>query len=184
VVDFDRVRAALSRLDLGGASQAQDLARDVQPLDAEGTLVDASERLWRDDAEQLPVVGPDGTLLGVLTRRDLLAAIDTELLRRNVMLAKVRWRDDAGTVTDFFELPRGQRLEQVQVPPGLVGRTLEQAALGRQRGVNVLAVVRHAPDGGSERFAPRAADLLADGDVLVVLGTEEAIDALRAEGGV
>jgi CIC family chloride channel protein len=184
VVDFDRVRAALSRPDLGGASQAQDLARDVQPLDAEGTLVDASERLWRDDAEQLPVVGPDGTLLGVLTRRDLLAAIDTELLRRNVMLAKVRWRDDAGTVTDFFELPRGQRLEQVQVPPGLVGRTLEQAALGRQRGVNVLAVVRHAPDGGSERFAPRAADLLADGDVLVVLGTEEAIDALRAEGGV
>ncbi|GIW71895.1 MAG: hypothetical protein KatS3mg102_1437 [Planctomycetota bacterium] len=179
VVDFEAAKAALGAPELQGVAVVADLGREVEPLRPEDSLVTASERLWRADMEELPVCDAQRVLLGAVTRRDLLAAIDSELLRRNVMLAKVHWRDDAGTVTDYFELPAGLRLEQLAVPQALVGKTLAQAALGRQWGVNVLAIVRHRADGSTERFAPRAADRLASGDVLVVLASAEAIEQLR-----
>ncbi len=166
-----------------GAAQprARTLARSIQPLRPEQTLLHASERLWQEQLEALPVVDPkaNGRFRGALSRRHLLATLDSELLRRNVMLAKVRWRSDAGEVTDFFELPPGMRLEQLPLPRALVGKSLADAELGHERRLNVLAVIRHTPEGRTERFSPHADDPLIDGDVLVVLGSAEAIEALR-----
>ena len=48
-------------------------------------------------------------------------------------------------LADFFELPQGQRLEQVPVPSSLENRTLAEADLRDEYGFNILAVVRPIP---------------------------------------
>ncbi|RME75032.1 MAG: CBS domain-containing protein, partial [Planctomycetota bacterium] len=160
---------------------ALEIARELEPLVPEQSLMSAIERLWHEEPEQLPVVDADGRLVGVLTRRDVLGVVDSELLRRNVLLAKVRWRSDAGSVTDFFELPSGYRLEQIPVPDRLVGKRLDEAGLGREHGAIVLAVLRRRSDGGLDRFVPRGADRFAPGDVLVVLGRQAALERLSVD---
>ncbi len=180
-IDFQAAKGAIGRTELEGFVVADDLAKPVPTLDPELSIVDANEALWHSEEDQLPVVDSgSGRFLGIHTRRDLLGAIDREILRRNVLLAKVRWRADEGTVTDFFELPMGQRLEQVAVPPPLEGKTLAEADLRSNYGFNVLAVVRPRPEGGADRFAPRGEDRLAAGDVLVVISTREAVEQFRA----
>jgi len=180
-VDLLRAKEAIGRSELDGLVVAGDLVEPVPTLDPDLSIVEANEALWRADQEQLPVVEREsGRVIGVLTRRDLLGAIDREILRRNVLLAKVRWRGDEGTVTDFFELPLGQRLEQVAAPRAHLGRTLAAADLRGEYGFNVLAIVRPRGDGGVERIAPGAEDVLRPGDTLVVIGTTEAVARFRA----
>jgi CIC family chloride channel protein len=179
-IDFQDAKQALDKPELQGVAIAADLVRPVPSVSPEATIVEANEALFRTDVEQLPVVDAEGRFLGVLTRRDLLAAIDREVLRRNVLLAKVRYRADEGTVTDFFELPIGQRLEQVPLPESFAGKTLADLDIRTKWGLNVLAVVRPLPDGGSQRFAPNAQDRVLSGDVLVVIGSREAVEAFKA----
>lgn len=182
-VDFQRAKTAFGREELDGLVVAGDIAEPVPTLDPDMTVVEANEALWHADQEQLPVVERGtGRFLGILTRRDLLGAIDREILRRNVLLAKVRWQADEGTVTDFFELPSGQRLEQVVIPRSLAGRTIAAADLRGVHDLNVLAIVRTRPDGGTDRLIPRAADVLETGDTLVVIATADAVERFRALG--
>jgi chloride channel protein, CIC family len=180
-IDFQSAKGAIGRTELEGLVVAEDLAKPVPTLDPDLSVVDANEKLWHAEEDQLPVVEMQtGRFLGILTRRDLLGALDREILRRNVLLAKVRWRADEGTVTDFFELPSGQRLEQVPVPPSLEGKTLADADLRSRFGFNVLAIVRPRPEGGADRFSPRGEDRLSAGDILVVIATRDTIEEFRA----
>jgi CIC family chloride channel protein len=180
-IGFQDAKSGFGKPELEGLAIAADLARPVPTLSPDASIVEANEALWRADHDQLPVVEPGGRFLGVLTRRDLLGAIDREILRRNVLLAKIRWRGDEGTVTDFFELPLGQRLEQVPVPDSYAGKTVAEVDLRGRFGFNVLAVVRPRDDGGVDRFAPQAQDIFVPGDVLVVIGTREAVERFKQE---
>jgi trk system potassium uptake protein TrkA len=80
---------------------------------------------------------------------------------------------------DYFELPEKHRLVQVDIPPSIVGRTVAESGLRNRFGVSVLAVKRLTREGLERRFVPGPADRLQQGDVLIVLGTEEAIAGLR-----
>lgn len=179
-IDFQDAKAAINKPELEGVAVAADFAKPVPTLSPDASIVDANEALWRTEYEQLPVVDSDGKFLGLVTRRDLLGAIDREVLKRNVLLAKIRYRAEEGTVTDFFELPLGQRLEQVPLPESMQGRTLAECNLREKHGLNVLAVVRPHPDGSHERFSPHGSDILVPGDALVVIGTREAVEKFKA----
>jgi len=78
-----------------------------------------------------------------------------------------------------LELPESHRLIELDVPPALEGLTVAEAAPRARFGISVLAVNRMGRDGVERRFAPGAADRFEHGDVLVVLGTEEAIARLQ-----
>ncbi len=179
-IDFQDAKAAIDKPELQGVAVAADLAHPVPALSPDASVVEANEALFRSDLEQLPVLDEEGRFLGIFTRRDLLAAIDREVLRRNVLLAKVRYRADEGTVTDFFELPLGQRLEQVPVPESFAGKTLAELDLRTTWGLNVLAIVRVLPDGTVQRFAPSGKDVVLESDVLVVIGSRDAVESFKA----
>ncbi len=184
-IDLHTVKAAIDAPELQGLVIAGDIARPVPSISPDASIVEANEALWRSEDEQLPVVDPEsGKFLGIVTRRDLLGAIDREVLRRNVLLAKIQWHGDEGTVTDFFELPAGNRLEQVTVPPALEWATVAQADLRGRHGLNVIAVVRRRDDGTTERLVPEPDLGLQPGDVLVVIGKKPDIQAFgRGPGG-
>jgi len=80
---------------------------------------------------------------------------------------------------EFLELPESHRLIEIDVPAALEGLTVAEAAPRARFGISVLAVNRMGRDGIERRFVPGPADRFEHGDVLVVLGTDEAIAKLQ-----
>lgn len=95
--------------------------------------------------------------------------IASVMIRPAVVSFLDRMLRQTDTTLRFEELP----IDEI---PGLAGKTLGTADLGRRTGLLVLAV--RGPDGGF-RFNPGASYQLAAGDVLVVFGTAEQLLVAR-----
>lgn len=181
VVDMQVVKKALAgRHDVGDVVVAADLAT-LPPVTAHpaDSLEAASDRFWSGDFDVLPVVASpvDPTFLGIVTRRDLLGAVDRAILRRNVLVARIRGRTAGSEFSELFELPARHRLESVPVPASLVGLTFGETDLRRRFGLNLLAVRRLSEDGREDRFVPTQDYRAEIGDFWVVLGRPEDIAA-------
>ncbi len=181
VVDLHDIKESMPERDLASLVIAEDLVSEIPFVTPEESLTSVNEKLWFRDLGQLPVVesADKRTFLGVVTRRDLLGAFDREVLQRNRLTARVRFGDDLSQM-GTFDLPEKHRLTQVEIPPQLAGRTVGEASLRQTFGVSVLAVKRLTRQGVERRFVPGPADRLEAGDVLIVLGTDEAIARLKS----
>jgi len=90
-------------------------------------------------------------------------------------------------IKDRVTISEDQTLAEVVVPPTFVGKSLHSLELRKKFSVNVISIRRTETvidDMGnpvkSERvFAPLPDDKLKQGDVLVLVGSDENIDALR-----
>ena len=73
-------------------------------------------------------------------------------------------------------------LSEIVVLPGsaLAGKTLAEANVGQQLGLEVLRIIR----GEEESIAPRASTVLAEGDVLLVEGSQEDILMIKDTAGI
>jgi len=92
------------------------------------------------------------------------------------------------TVVSFLEVTTGQpgielRLEEASIPAGstLAGRSLADARIPQRTGLVVLAVRR---GGGELLYNPGPETRLAAGDVMLVLGKQDQVTALRGYVGV
>jgi voltage-gated potassium channel len=96
--------------------------------------------------------------------------------RMAAMVTRPVVSDFLDTVTHGGELEF--RLHEMTIPAGspLAGRTLADAEIRLKSGALVLAI--HRADGGFS-LQPNAASVLGAGDVLVLVGTQEQIDALE-----
>ena len=184
VVDLHDIKETFPDKGLGSLVIAEDITTEIPCVTPEESLSSVNEKLWFRDLGHLPVVDTLETrrFLGIVTRRDLLGAIDREVLQRSRLVARVRTfseREGGGEV-DYFELPEKHRMTEIDVPPALAGRTIGESGIRSRYGVSVLAVKRRTRDGLERRFVPGSDDRFESGDVLIVLGTEEAIERLRA----
>ncbi|MDQ2970601.1 MAG: chloride channel protein [Acidobacteriota bacterium] len=181
VVDLHDIKEMLPERDISSLVIAEDLVSEIPFVTPNEPLTSVNEKLWFRDLGQLPVVdsAESRRFLGIVSRRDLLGAFDREILQRNRLTARVRFGDDLSQV-GYFDLPEEHRLLQVDVPPGIAGRTVAEASLRQRFGVSVLAVKRLTRQGVERRFVPGPGDRLEAGDVLIVLGTDEAISRLRS----
>jgi TrkA domain protein len=87
----------------------------------------------------------------------------------------------AGRVTDSaapLQRLEGLAIDWLTVPVGspLVDRTIAEAAVRKTTGASIVAIIR----GAETNAAPGPDDLLGQGDVLVTVGTPEAVDAFLA----
>ena len=161
--------------------RAADVAHPVQTALPEETLLDLSEKLWASDWGEVPVVepGPPPRLIGVVTRRILLGAMDREILQRDVLLTRVVRFESGGEGGDYLELPAGHRVEEVGVPVALQGKELDPGEVRRRWAVTILAVrkwssnlVEPVPAG----YVPNA------GDNLIVVALPASLTTFRAAG--
>jgi CIC family chloride channel protein len=180
-VDIHNIKESFPERDLSPLVIAADLMTEIPFATPGEPLTSVNEKLWFRDMGQLPVVDSAAgrRFLGVVTQRDLLGAFDSEVLRRNRLLARVRTVGDTGGEVDYLELPEKHRLMEVDVPPSIEGRTVAESALRSRYGVSVLAVKRMSRQGLERRFVPEPSDRFEHGDVLVVMGSDEAIARLR-----
>jgi CIC family chloride channel protein len=159
---------------------AADLVRDVPRVTPQTSLDEVLRRFSQLELAQLPVVSlhdPDH-LLGSVARRDVVSALDREVLRRRMLLAQYL----GASVPSEFGARRGGDLaiDEHPVPSAWVGQTLQQIDAYRKTGLFVLAV---KPDGPPprEEIAPVPIDYnFKEGDRIVLLGSKSALDLVEA----
>jgi len=78
------------------------------------------------------------------------------------------------TVLERLELGEGAELAEVEAPGSFVGRTLVELDVRRRFAVSVVALKR----GGTVRATTDGSEQVAEGDVMVVIGTAEAVGRL------
>jgi CBS domain-containing protein len=151
------------------AARAADLARtDFEVTTPGEPLERVLERFAKLDAERLPVVdAPESRrLVGTVSKRDILAVYSRDLIQRGARLSA---RD--------LDAPVGHLMDDVAVPPDLVGGSLEEARFAERWGATLLMIRR-----GRTWLVPDAATRFADGDRLIVFGPPERLEVLRRAG--
>jgi CIC family chloride channel protein len=147
-------------------------------------LLVLSEKLFDVDWGEIPVVDPEapGRPIGVVTRRALLAAFDRELLERDLLYTRVVWFEGQHESADYLELPRGYRVEIIAPPAASVGTAVDVTGLRSRAGVILLGIRRPSGSGRPEWVAAETIDRTSSSDRWMVIGTEQAIERVRAEG--
>jgi len=179
VVDLHDLKEVMGG-DLSAPVIAADVVSEVPYVLRDEPLSSVNAKLWLRDYGQLPVVESAETrrFLGVVTRRDILGAVDREILGRSALLARVSHPAGPSDEVDYFEPPENHRLGSVEAPQDLVGKTLAESRLREDHDVLVLALARLRPDGTVHRFLPKPSETIRRGDRLVVLAPEEALREL------
>src|SRR6185436_19330740 len=138
-----------------------------------------------NDLDELPGGDSDEGLhlVGTVTRRDVMAALHMEVLKRQNLRAKFVRREDEQAQTDYVELPKGVELARVPAHPGHFDKTLGATGIRASYKLTVLSVVRHDESGREIRILPDADMKLARGDELIVIGGTDDIKRWRAEVG-
>jgi CIC family chloride channel protein len=162
--------------DLGPLVVAGDVAdphvHHVAPAD---TLADCMDHFVMSDDDELPVVDAGARLVGVVSRRDVLAVYSSEILRHEYL--GVASATAAGRpVPRSVRLTHGFTLVRMRAPAGLAGRSLRDANLRATYRLTVVAV-RHGGQ-GEDRLPDPEATLQAD-DELAVVGTPADLEAFR-----
>jgi CBS domain-containing protein len=171
--------------DLGPGIVAADLMTSVDPVTRDEPLSKVFEAFDANDLDELPVIDAPDTrrLVGIVTRRDVMAALHMEVLKRQNLRAKFVRREDEQAQTDYVELPKGVELARVPAHPSHFGKTLGETTIRSTHKLTVLSVVRHDEGGREIRILPDADMKLAKGDELIVIGGAEDIKRWRAEVG-
>jgi CIC family chloride channel protein len=174
------VKQFLADRELGAIVAAADLMRDVPTFTPDRTLAEALPTFDDPDLEEVPVVDGEQTrrLVGVVGRRDVIAAMAIEVLQSRALRAKFVTRGQEAA--DYVELPPGHRIQRVPVLASMRGHTIEQADFRRSTGLSILTVVREDEGSTARRLLPEPDLVLGAGDALIVLGPGERIDAYLA----
>ncbi|MFZ5815404.1 MAG: potassium channel family protein [Bacillota bacterium] len=80
-----------------------------------------------------------------------------------------------GTETDYIELSPEYTIMEMSAPAKLVGKTLREANLRARFGISVMAL----KSGEAINAAPLATDTIKQGDVMVLLGSNEGVRQLE-----
>ena len=156
-------------------------------------FVTASDRLTQVlevfadyDYERLPVLedAESRRFGGMISKRDLIAVYNQEVLQRPALLAKFTTDKDEGEETNYVELPPRYRVDQVEVGVGLEGRSLAEINLPATYQTHVLSLKRLDDRLRPLRVIPDGATRLLHADRLVVLGPIDQIARLKIASGV
>jgi len=176
------VRSALEHVKGAPFSLAADLAReDLRTLTPE-TGLDAVMRIFAGkNREELPVVAGDGSgrLVGVVGRRHLLDAYQTELMKRDVVSELGGSLDE--TATEEIHLGKDFRMSEIDAPGEFTGRTIRDLDVRARWGAEILLIRRRSPRGSDEvEIVPEADTTVHRGDRLVMLARQRDLARLRS----
>jgi CIC family chloride channel protein len=173
------VKLFLNDPSLGSVVIAADMTRPAPTAFPDETLAATLARFDDPELEELAVVkaATTPTLLGRVTRRDLIAMLSNEVGQRRSLRARLS--SEGGHETSLLELPAGVTIERIPVPEDLVGRALDTLETDDEVGLHILLVVQPGVDGRNEPLLAEPALVLAAGATLVALGTKESIAAFR-----
>jgi len=169
-------RVLLEQDDLRALIVAGDLLETDRPtVLLEDDLDRVMQILTNEQVEEIAVVDRDEPtkLVGSVARRDVMAAYNQELMRRD-LAGGVATTVSVVDRVHQVDLGGGYSMKEVLAPSRYHGRSLKQIDLRAQAGVQVLLI---RPAEGGVRV-PGPDDVLQPGDRLVCAGPSESIEAL------
>jgi len=179
------VKSFLNQGDLGPVAIAADVMEKASSVDPDASIAEVIDQFDDPELEELPVAKlHDGRpiLVGRVTRRDLIACINLEVLKRQSLRAKFVLPEQREPL--YVELPKGYSLARVPIPPAMVGKTIAKSRLREDANLTILTLVERAPSGVEHRMVPDPDLVLREGHLLVVLGKQEAVESFRATVGM
>lgn len=157
---------------------AEDLALPGIHLDYEDDLEKAMEIFGRKDLEEIPVLR-GRKLVGVIKQKDVIEAYNQEIARREAtsgFFQKLKFTPQ----TRRIEIGRGFSIAEVEAPAFLWDKSLKELNLKATRRLDVLLIRRKYPP--RTITVPGAAEVIRPGDILIVAGPSESIEALSRPG--
>jgi trk system potassium uptake protein TrkA len=114
--------------------------------------------------------------------QDVIECYNAEILKRD-MASSMAGSVGDGPVTRAIPGARGVSMAEIPVPPSFFGHTLASVNIRKRFGVTVLLIKRRS--GGDEQIAdqlPDAEYVFHEGDVMLVMGSEEHLQRLDRSG--
>jgi chloride channel protein, CIC family len=162
---------------------AADLAReDLRTLTPDQRLDVVMRIFGGKNREELPVVAADGSgrLLGVVTRRHLIEAYNSEIMRRDMVAGL--GGSLLGTATEEIHLGEDHWMVAVDAPEAFLGRTIRDLDVRARYGAQILLIKRASGVASPETFqiVPEPDTVVERGDRLVVMARKEDLQRLRS----
>ncbi|HBT65473.1 MAG TPA: hypothetical protein DEB10_12525 [Ruminococcaceae bacterium] len=99
---------------------------------------------------------------------------DKVIMPEKDMGARIARNLAGNNIIDYMELSSRHSLMEINTPEDWIGRTLKENNIRSKHGVNVVAI----RSGKNLQVSPGSDDIIHDGDILVVIGENSAIDKL------
>ncbi len=94
------------------------------------------------------------------------------------MAIRVAERLSSPTVIDQVEFMEGYSVVEIETPKQFWGVALNDAAIRHTHGLSVVLIKRKGKD-GAVLIAPKATDVIGEGDILVLLGEDSLIEKFK-----
>ncbi len=127
---------------------------------------------------EVPVL-ENGRVIGAIWPGDVIERYNTEVFKRDMAQSMVSTvEQDRGTA--LTQTAEGALMADIEVPRSFVGKTIRELDVRGSHGVTVLMVKRKTGD-GRERLetSPDGDFVFQDGDVMLVMGPNDRLRALR-----
>lgn len=185
IIGYPEIRKVLFDVEtLAPVLRAEDLASTkMAPITPQDSLDLVIREFSRMNTDELPVVDPSdhGMLLGSVHRADVVDAYHAEITKRD-LLGGASQSLQATERLGQAAFGAGLIMAEVELPAHFAGKDLATLALRRTLGIEVLLVKRYVPDEDDarlEQLIPTAELVLHAGDILLVSGPKERVEALH-----
>ncbi len=118
---------------------AEDLSKPFKTISPEASLEEAMRIFSEIEEDELPVVDSNNKFLGVILRKDVIKAYDSEIRKREVterLLTKLKFSPQKSII----EVSKNYVISEVEVPEEFVGKTLKELNLRALYGIEVLLI--------------------------------------------
>lgn len=181
------VKEVLNEEALVGVVVAKDLVptSSSPSIEMDATLAQCMRTLSIYELEELPVIdnAHSKKLMGRIGRRDIINIYDREILRQGSLGLKFIQAKPPGKFPEqsYVNLPDGCEINLIPVTSPMQGQTLQGLAIRHTYGVTVVAVNRSGERGERKVVIPAPEEILKKGDMLVVIGREDALKRLKED---
>jgi len=176
IIPFDHLRQSLPEWqDLEAILVADDVM--VEPsamLTKEDTLDRAVRFFARTAEEELPVVGEDGVLVGVVSRNRAISAYHRELLKEDLALDMREGLTEA-IQSSQYRLSGHFVLASFPVPRPFIGKSLIQLQIRSRFNVEVVLI----KDAEGNEILPEASHRFHSGETICVVGEKSLVEDVK-----
>ncbi len=134
-----------------------------------------TELLAEGDMDIIPIVKSDNdtTLIGYLTRKDILSVYNLEVMKKNLSGFKFISKVGDGEQKKYIDLSSKYRVEYITVPKHFINKSIKTLDTRKNYDITILAIENANSDSHN---LPKPDTVFDRGDSLIIVGDNKAMD--------
>ncbi|MGB8952262.1 MAG: chloride channel protein [Candidatus Aminicenantales bacterium] len=171
-------KAVLQKEILASIIIAEDVAVPGIHIDSQDTLEQAMNIFGKEDVGEIAVC-EEGRLVGVLKRKDVIEAYNTEIAKREAasgLIQKLKFT----SMTKSMDIGKGYSIMEIDAPEPFWEKSLRDLNLKALYQIDILLIKRKYPP--QTITLPSAVEILKNGDALLLAGPKENIEKIMKTG--